>query len=242
MFLTFKKWSALYILCFVALFVIFGLIWRQGTAVQTSAEASWGREGAVLIIDPGHGGEDGGAVAGDGTVESGINLSVALTVEDLARLTGWDTVMTRREDISIHDEGSETLREKKNSDLRNRVALCDSVEGGVLVSIHQNSLPCAPSVRGAQVFYNGVGESEVLAQAIQDELNRTVNGGSDKTIKRSGDNIYLMSNVTCPAVLVECGFLSNSQEAELLKTQTYQTNLAMAILAGVETAMGSTEK
>lgn len=242
MFLTFKKWSALYILCFVALFVIFGLIWRQGTAVQTSAEASWGREGAVLIIDPGHGGEDGGAVAGDGTVESGINLSVALTVEDLARLTGWDTVMTRREDISIHDEGSETLREKKNSDLRNRVALCDSVEGGVLVSIHQNSLPSAPSVRGAQVFYNGVGESEVLAQAIQDELNRTVNGGSDKTIKRSGDNIYLMANVTCPAVLVECGFLSNSQEAELLKTQTYQTNLAMAILAGVETAMGSTEK
>ena len=126
----------------------------------------------VLIIDPGHGGEDGGAVANDGTVESGINLSVALMVEDLARLAGWDTVMTRREDISIHDEGSETIREKKNSDLRNRVALCNSVEGGILISIHQNSLPSVPSVHGAQVFYNGVGDSEFLAQAIQDELNR----------------------------------------------------------------------
>ena len=242
MFLTFKKWTALYILCLIAIFVVFGLILRQGNAVQTSAAALSEESLPVLIIDPGHGGEDGGAVANDGTVESGINLSVALMVEDLARLAGWDTVMTRREDISIHDEGSETIREKKNSDLRNRVALCNSVEGGILISIHQNSLPSVPSVHGAQVFYNGVGESEFLAQAIQDELNRSVNGASGKEIKRTGDNIYLMANVTCPAVLVECGFLSNPQEAELLKTQDYQTKLAMAILAGVDTAMGSAEK
>ena len=146
MFLTFKKWTALYILCLIAIFVVFGLILRQGNAVQTSAAALSEESLPVLIIDPGHGGEDGGAVANDGTAESGINLSVALMVEDLARLAGWDTVMTRREDISIHDEGSETIREKKNSDLRNRVALCNSVEGGILISIHQNSLPSVPSV------------------------------------------------------------------------------------------------
>ena len=128
MFLTFKKWTALYILCLIAIFVVFGLILRQGNAVQASAAALDEASLPVLIIDPGHGGEDGGAVANDGTVESGINLSVALAVEDLARLAGWDTVMTRREDISIHDEGSETIREKNNSDLRNRVALCNSVE------------------------------------------------------------------------------------------------------------------
>lgn len=236
MFVTFKKWTALYILCLVGLFLVFGLILRQGTAVQTSAAAPQETPRAVLIIDPGHGGEDGGAVAGDGTVESGINLSVALRLEELARLLGWETVMTRREDVSIHDEGCTTLREKKNSDLRNRVSLCDGVAGGVLISVHQNSLPSAPRVHGAQVFYNGLGESEALAQAIQDELNHTVNNGAEKDIKQTGDNIYLMANVSCPAVLVECGFLSNQEETARLKTPSYQTRLALAILSGIEKA------
>jgi len=186
---------------------------------------------AVLIIDPGHGGEDGGAVAADGTVESGINLSVALKAEAVARFLGWETRMTRREDVSVYDEGCETLRQKKVSDLKNRVALCGATEGGVLISIHQNSLPEAPGVRGAQVFHNSRPGSEELAQAIQNALNGCVNYDRPKTAKSIGSGVYLMENAGCPAVLVECGFLSNRAETQKLKDDVYQKRLATVIVA-----------
>lgn len=231
MFITFRKWTALYLLCLVLLFAGFAVILRAGEAVPSSAEAALEQGRPVLIIDPGHGGEDGGAVATDGTVESGINLAIALRVEEGAKLLGWETVMTRREDISIHDSGAETLRQKKVSDLHNRADLCNSVAGGVLISIHQNSLPASKSVQGAQVFYNGVEGSQELAQAIQEALNANLNGDRPKTAKRIGDNVYLMKTVTCPAVLVECGFLSNAQETQRLVSPEYQTRLAAVILS-----------
>jgi N-acetylmuramoyl-L-alanine amidase len=237
MFLVVKKWNALYLMCLLSLFVGFALVVRQGEAVAVSQVVESVQP--VLIIDPGHGGEDGGAVAEDGTVESGVNLSIALKLEELARLTGYDTTMTRREDVSIHDSDASTLRQKKVSDLHNRVDLCNQVEGGVLVSIHQNSLPSSKKTQGAQVFYNGVDGSEALAQAIQESLNASVNGDHPKTAKRIDSSVYLMENTTCPAVLVECGFLSNAQETELLKDQDYQRRLAAAILAGVEAGLGA---
>lgn len=236
MFITFKKWTALYILCLALLLAGFVFIFWQGSAVQASKNLEVKRGEAVLIIDPGHGGEDGGAVAADGTVESQINLSVALKLEELARLAGWDTVMTRREDISIYDSDADTLRQKKVSDLKNRVALCNKVDGGILVSIHQNSLPSVTRVRGAQVFCNEVAGSRELAQAVQDSLNGTVNGDQPKSPKVIGSAVYLMKNVTCPAILVECGFLTNAQETELLKSEEYQLRLAASILSGIQAA------
>lgn len=232
LFLTLKKWNLLYGLCLLLLFVGFAAILWRGSAVQASnhlTEAEQG--GVVLIIDPGHGGEDGGAVASDGTVESQINLSIALKMEEAAHLLGVDTVMTRREDVSIYDEDAETLRQKKISDLHNRVALCNSIAGGILISIHQNSLPTAKSVQGAQVFYNGAAGSEELALAIQTALNTSLNGDHPKSIKKIDGSVYLMENTTCPAVLVECGFLSNATEVELLKSPIYQDKLAVVILS-----------
>lgn len=234
MFFTFKKWTALYILCLILLFAGLSLIAIRGKAVQASAPAATEPGGVVLVLDPGHGGEDGGAVAADGTVESQINLAIALQIEEIAQLLGMDTEMTRREDVSIHDAGSETLRQKKVSDLKNRVALINSVSGGILLSIHQNSMPTAPSVHGAQAFYNGTDGSEALAQDIQTALNSLINEETaPKSPKRIGESIYLMKNVTVPAVLVECGFLSNPQETARLQTSIYQTRLAMTILSGV---------
>lgn len=232
MFLTLKKWNLLYGLCLIVLFVSFAAILWQGRAVQTSKNLRLEEQGdIVLILDPGHGGEDGGAVAADGTVESQINLSIALKMEEAARLLGVNTVMTRREDISIHDAGSVTLRQKKVSDLHNRVALCNTIPGGILISIHQNSLPAAKSVQGAQVFYNGLGDSEELAQAIQEALNTHINNGEHpKTAKKISGGVYLMENVVCPAILVECGFLSNAQETAALKTEEHQRQLAVSIL------------
>ncbi len=233
MFITFRKWTALYILTLLLLIVGFVTIFWRGAAVQASKALEAEEKRTVLIIDPGHGGEDGGAVAADGTAESQINLAVALKLEELARLTGGEPVMTRREDVEIYDQDAKTLREKKASDLKNRVAFCNGTEGGFLVSVHQNSLPSAAKVRGAQVFYNGTEGSQELAQAIQDVLNAVVNGDQPKSPKQIDSSVYLMKHVACPAVLVECGFLTNAGEAELLKTPEYQMKLAGAILRGV---------
>ncbi len=189
--------------------------------------------GVVYVIDAGHGGEDGGALSADGVKESGINLAVARKVELLLRFLGAGTRMTRTDDVSIYSDGAETLRQKKASDLKNRVALVNETPNAILVSIHQNSLPSASSVHGAQAFYGAVGESGVLASSVQEMLNQSVNIGNEKCEKKIDPSIYLMKNAACPAILVECGFLSNAAETRLLQEPSHQTKLAVAIAAGL---------
>lgn len=233
MFVVIRKWPALYGASLLALALLFAAIAGRGQAEQVAAlyAAEGGAAAPVLVLDPGHGGEDGGAVAADGTVESGINLAIAHRLEQTARLLGIRCVMTRREDISIHDQSAQTLRQKKASDLKNRVALCNATENAVLLSIHQNSLPQSPRVHGAQVFYNGQPGSEALAQAIQKALNDTVNGDSPRSPKLLNTGVYLMEHTRCPGVLVECGFLSNPGETGQLRDPAHQTKLALVILS-----------
>lgn len=187
----------------------------------------------TVVVDAGHGGEDGGAVAADGTVESGLNLAIARRVRDLLTFAGVPTTVTREGDAAIYDPGSATLREKKVSDLHNRVALVNELPGAVLLSIHQNSLPSSPSTRGAQVFWNRQEGAEELASSIQESLNGAVNAGHEKKAAQVPSSVYLMKEITAPGVLVECGFLSNAAETEQLKDPAYQTKLAAAIAAGV---------
>ena len=131
--------------CLLAVFAL-----GQGRGERLLAVFSPRQETPVtVIIDAGHGGEDGGAVAGDGTVESQLNLAIALRLEELLRFVGVQTEMTRREDVSIYSDGAETLRQKKVSDLKNRVELVNGTEHGLLLSIHQNSLPSSPRTHGA---------------------------------------------------------------------------------------------
>ena len=206
----------------------------QGNAAFTAAFAP-GEEGAspVVVVDAGHGGEDGGAVAADGTVESGLNLAIARRVRDLLTFAGVPTTVTREGDAASYDPGSATLREKKVSDLHNRVALVNELPGAVLLSIHQNSLPSSPSTRGAQVFWNRQEGAEELAASIQESLNGAVNAGHEKKAAQVPSSVYLMKEITAPGVPVECGFLSNAAETEQLKAPAYQTKLAAAIAAGV---------
>ena len=233
MFITFKKWTALYIVLLLALFGIFAAILWQGNAVNVSKNLELEQGGGfALVIDPGHGSVDGGAVGTDGTVEARINLAIGLQMEEIARLVGVETVMTRSGDADLHDEDAETIRQQKISDLKNRVARVNGVSGGVLVSLHQNSMPQAHSVRGAQVFYAETEGSQELAGAVQDALNAVINN-QNKDTKAAGGGVYLMKNVEIPAILVECGFLSNREEAALLNTQEHQTRLALTILAAV---------
>ena len=186
----------------------------QGSRVQT------------VVIDPGHGGQDGGAVAADGTAESEINLAVSLRLEQLLRFAGVRTELTRQEDVMVCDPGLETMRQRKVSDLHNRIP------NAVLLSIHQNSLPSSPVTHGAQTFWNRQEGAEALARTLQAGLNPVVNTHRAKEPKPIPDSIYLMNHVDAPAVLVECGFLSNREEAARLQQEDYQKTLAAVIAAG----------
>lgn len=186
----------------------------------------------IIVLDAGHGGSDGGAVSADGTPEDDINLAIVLRLRDLFALMGRQTVLTRTGENSLADPDSATLRQEKVSDTKNRVALINSVSNGHLISIHQNTLPGHPSVHGAQVFYGKVTDSDARAAAVQQALNSVVNVGNEKTAKPIGSDIYIMAHANCPAILVECGFLSNSAETRLLLSPEYQTKLAAAICCG----------
>ena len=187
----------------------------------------------TIVLDAGHGGEDGGAVSPDGVVESDLNLAITRRLRDVLLFLGRDTVLTRTGGDAIYSPEAVTLREKKVSDLKNRVDLINSQPEAVLISIHQNSMPDHPSVHGAQVFYNGAASGPRLGETVQAALNGAVNAGHEKKAAQVPSSVYLMKEITAPGVLVECGFLSNAAETEQLKDPAYQTKLAAAIAAGV---------
>lgn len=208
------------------------ILWQGSGSIATFSSQTDGEPSRIVVVDPGHGGEDGGAVASDGTVESGLNLQISLRLNTLLRFLGQDTVMTRIEDVSIYSDGAETLHQKKVSDLKNRVALVNGLKNAVLVSIHQNSLPGSPRTHGAQVFYNGQEPASALAASVQERLNQGVNTENGKMPKRISDSIYLTKNVMAPAIIVECGFLSNREDTARLQEPGYQLRLSAAIAAG----------
>ncbi len=218
-------------LCFLA--ALGAVLWQGRGACTAAFAAGTAAQRPTVVVDAGHGGEDGGAVAADGTAEAGLNLAIALRVRDLLTFAGVDTVLTRSEDEAIYDESASTLREKKVSDLQNRAELVNATENAVLLSIHQNSLPSSPVTHGAQAFFNGAEGAAPLASAVQEALNQAVNTERAKSPAPIGASVYLIKNITAPGVLVECGFLTNEAEAALLKTPEHQLRLAAAITAGL---------
>lgn len=196
---------------------------------------------ATLIIDAGHGGEDGGAVSSSGTIESHINLAVALRVGALMDLYGIDHILLRDSDRSLHDDSCDTLREKKVSDLHNRVNTIESTPNAVLMSIHQNIFSNS-KYHGAQVFYATHEDSLPFAQIVQSTLRTAVDSDNTRVPTAIASSVYLMNHITCPAILVECGFLSNPAEEALLTTTGYQTKLALALTSAYITYQESTEE
>ena len=198
---------------------------------QAEAAANWHEQTQVLILDAGHGVEDGGAVAPDGTVEADINLEIALRVNDLFALLGQRTRMLRTQDISLHDTEAATIAARKASDIRARVRLTEETPKAVLLSIHQNHFP-ESKYRGAQVFYAAADGSRALAERLQTALGTQLDPDNHRACKKAGE-IYLLKHVSCPAVLVECGFLSNPAEEALLRTPEYQKKLAAVLCCGM---------
>ncbi len=187
----------------------------------------------VVIIDAGHGSPDGGAISNSGIMEKDINLAIAQKLQALLEQTGSVAVITRADDNSIHDPGKTTIRAKKNSDLKNRKKIMEESQADVFISIHLNKFEQS-QYYGAQVFYAaGTEQSKVLAEMIQKELIQTIDNGNTRKAKPAANNIYLLRDAVIPAVIVECGFLSNPEEERLLQTDQYQKKLAWSIYIGL---------
>jgi len=184
----------------------------------------------LLIIDPGHGGEDGGAVAADGTRESEINLAVALKMDALCGFLGIESTMTRESEVLDYPKSANTIRAKKIADQKARIELINSASNAVLISVHQNTYPNAkPS--GGQALYGKADGSQKLAELIQNNMSLNIDYDNNRGAAKISDDIYLMKKAECPAVLIECGFMSNPAELELLKTEEYQAKLAAVFVA-----------
>lgn len=204
------------------------------TSAIAVAEAA---EGPItVVIDAGHGGEDGGAVSESKVYESRVNLEIALRVNDLFHLLGQETKMIRTEDISVYSSDAKTISEKKISDLKNRVSTVNATPNALLLSIHQNMFS-ASKYYGTQVFYASTSGSQSLAESLQSIFATAVDTTNHRAAKQA-DAVYLMNNITCTGVLVECGFLSNPAECEKLCTEEYQKQLSIAITAGISDYIG----
>ena len=197
--------------------------------VQTSARA-YTRH--TVIIDAGHGGFDGGAVANDGTIEKDINLSISLKLCEMLKFNGYKVIMTRTDDTSTEDkEGS--IRSKKVSDLKNRLKLMSENPDAVYVSIHLNKFTTS-AASGAQVFYSpNFDESKDLGECIQKSIVNLIQPENTRVIKKGTSAAYLLHNAKAPAVIVGCCFLSNPKELNNLKDNEYQTRMAFAITGGI---------
>ncbi len=225
-----KDWRSLIVVYIIVLLgAVMATAWTNRVVTVVSQKTPKPNR-HIIVIDAGHGGVDGGATSCTGVLESHINLEIALRLQDLSHLLGYNTVMIRRTDVSIHTKG-ETIAQKKVSDLKERVRIINSTENAILVSIHQNHFS-ESRYSGAQVFHNGTPESIALAQNMQSAFAKIMDPGNGRKIKKAS-GIYLMEHIRCTGVLVECGFLSNYEEEAMLRQREYQQRICCAIMASI---------
>lgn len=189
----------------------------------------------IIVLDAGHGGIDPGAMNKDNTIlEKDVNLEITKKLRDLLESSGATVIMTREKDVSLYQEdGNKTIRQKYNENLKNRKKIIDQSNADVFISIHLNAFEQS-KYSGAQTFYpKGKDDGKELAQFIQDELKRVVDKENNRKIKPR-DDIYLLKNTNMPSVLIECGFLSNEKESQLLADSKYQDKIAWAIYVGIQ--------
>lgn len=228
-----KGMIAAYILVICSFVLV--VLWGDET-VTTAVESRPVLRKHCIILDAGHGGVDGGATSCTGKLESSFNLEIALRLNDLFHLLGYETKMIRTTDTSVYTKG-ETIAQKKVSDLKERVRIVNETENGLLLSIHQNNFTDG-KYSGAQVFYGHSGQSQHLAKALQTAFVSSLNPDSKRQCKES-KGIYLMEHIDCTGVLIECGFLSNVQEEAKLRSADYQQKLCCVIAATVSTFLSN---
>lgn len=215
--------------CLAAMFIY--MVTAPKAISQKVSAAPTGNPETTLIIDAGHGGADGGAVSPSGAKESEINLEIALKLDQIMGFYGIKSVMTRASEVLDYSEKAHTIREKKVEDQKKRIRLVNATENAVLISIHQNIFPDG-SPFGAQVLYAATPGSEAFSEYMQKSLISALNPQNRRSAARIPKSILLFSQIRCPAILIECGFLSNAKEEKLLRTDTYRLKVAVVIAAG----------
>ncbi len=194
-----------------------------------SMTVSAGKDPIVVVIDAGHGGRDPGKVGVNGALEKDVNLSIAFKLRSLLELNDIKVIMTREDDNGLY---SATDSNKKNADLNKRIEIIHSNNADLAVSIHQNSFT-EEYVKGAQAFYHAQSQDgKRLAEIIQQQLKETLADGNHRKAK-SNSNYYMLKKTECPFVIVECGYMSNNEEAALLVNEDYQEKLAWGIHLGI---------
>lgn len=198
------------------------------TNVSVSAENR-----PTVILDAGHGGFDGGAVAPDGTVEKDINLKITMSIAEFLKASGFKVIMSRETDVSTDSVETDQISTRKKSDLRNRLALMKDYPDAVFVSIHLNKFTTS-AANGSQVFYSAKhSDSKVLGDKIQSSIVKLLQPENTRVNKQATSSTYILYNASIPAVLVECGFLSNTAELKRLKDSEYQKKMAFSIYCGI---------
>lgn len=188
----------------------------------------------TIIVDCGHGKPDEGAIGFNGTTEQAINLAIGLKLQKLIEQSGGNVILTRSDENSIYSLDSKSIREKKVSDTKNRVEIGNNSDADIFVSIHLNKYPPSQIYRGWQTFYQANSEDSLnLAKVIQENMNKNIDYENNRQPMKITD-VYIMEHLKIPAVIVECGFLSNPEEATLLQDDSYQLKIAWGIFIGIQ--------
>ncbi len=226
MFYVINKKSIILTFSLVFVFIMSSFIYNSYQKSMVTSVTS-----NVIVIDPGHGGEDGGAVGVTGIKEKDLNLKIALKLKEKLLNSGINVVMTRETDIMLCDKNQQ--KKRKRTDFDNRIKIAQNYNNAIFISIHMNYFE-DNSQSGAQIFYSKNNpESKEIASILREELKNSLNPNNKRQIKPSGKEIYLLSNLKIPACLIECGFISNPTEEQLLMSDNYQEKIAETIKNGL---------
>lgn len=214
-----------------ACIVLSVLIIHQFSVAAINISTKVDSSSKIVVIDAGHGGEDGGAVGWYDVQEKDINLEIALILQELYLSSGYEVIMIRDGDYAVGDETLSTVSERKVSDIKTRAEIINNSGADMVISIHQNYFTEA-QYSGAQMFYGTVSGSTELAQNIQDEIVLEIQPQNEREIKAGDTSIYLLNNVNVPIVIAECGFISNEDETLNLMDEDYLKQMAFCIFLG----------
>lgn len=229
--LIFFAWF-LFLLTVIALIFSF-FAFRYASQTVSDSDQSTSIPPFTVVLDAGHGGEDGGASSASGIIEKNLNLSIAVKIKEILEANGVTVVMTRTEDRLLYDRNTDFQGRKKALDLLARRKIAEETKNAIFVSIHMNAYP-VEKYHGLQVWYSPNNRhSEELASSIREIAQHTLQPENDRAIKSATSSIYLLHHLQIPSVLIECGFLSNPSEAERLNDPSYQQQLAFWIALSI---------
>ena len=232
---TFAKQFLAYLIFLSILFsILFGIAEKtRSTSELDVSNNDTPSPPQTVILDAGHGGEDGGASSADGLLEKDLNLALALTMREILAANGVNVILTRDSDTLLYDRNVDFQGRKKKLDMAARLKITADASDPLFVSLHMNTYPNS-SCRGVQVWYSENNASSIeLAKSIQQSTQEILQHENDRPVKQSGSSIYLLHHLECPAVLVECGFLSSPEEAALLANENYRQQLALTLCMGI---------